>query len=249
MLNLRIARGRCLPLGTMATPDGVNFALLSRHATAVTLVLYALDGKELISEVALQPRRNRTGQHWHVLVQGLPAAFCFGWRVDGPHGPGHRFDPSLVLIDPTARAVSGGAVWGRSDEPDLKHTTRRSVFLPRSFGWQEDAPHLTPLADSIIYELHVRGFTCHPSSGVAHPGTFAGLIEKIPYLQWLGVTAVELLPIHEFDECDCPFSNPDTGERLRNFWGYNSIAFAAPKASYAASGPRHGQVREFRDLV
>src|SRR5207249_3836904 len=107
----------------------------------------------------------------------------------------------------------------------------------------------TPVADSIIYELHVRGFTCHPSSGVAQPGTFAGLMEKLPYLQWLGVTAVELLPIHEFDECDCPFSNPWTGEPLRNYWGYNSIAFAAPKASYAASAQEHNQVTEFRELV
>jgi glycogen operon protein len=249
MLNLRIARGRCLPLGTMATPDGVNFALLSRHGTAASLVLYALDGKEVISEVALHPRRNRTGQHWHVLVQGLPPAFCYGWRVDGPHGPGHRFDPNLVLIDPAARALSGGAVWGKSDEPDLKHTTRRSIYLPRSFNWQEDAPLLTPLEDSVIYELHVRGFSCHPSSGVKHPGTFAGLAEKIPYLKELGVTAVELLPIHEFDETDCDFHNPKTKKRHRNFWGYNSIAFAAPKAAYAATGADNGQLSEFREMV
>src|SRR5262249_41507629 len=107
----------------------------------------------------------------------------------------------------------------------------------------------TPLEDSVIYEVHVRGFTCHPSSGIAHPGTFAGLAEKIPYLKHLGVTAIELLPVHEFDEDDCPFTNPSTGERLRNFWGYNSIAFAAPKAAYAASGPEHNQVSEFREMV
>jgi isoamylase len=249
MLNLRIARGRSLPLGTMATPDGVNFAILSRHANAVALVLFALDGKEELAEIVLHPRRHRTGQHWHLLVQGLPPSFCYGWRVDGPRGPGHHFDPSLVLIDPAARALSGGAVWGRSDELGLRHTTRRSVYLPRSFNWQEDAPHLTPLEDSIIYEVHVRGFTCHPSSGVRHPGTFVGLIEKIPHLKALGVTAVELLPIHEFDETDCPFSNPDTGERHHNFWGYNSIAFAAPKAAYAASGADHGQLNEFREMV
>src|SRR4029079_14725678 len=113
----------------------------------------------------------------------------------------------------------------------------------------EDQPPLTPLEDSIVYELHVRGFTWHPSSGVDKPGTYAGLVEKIPYLQALGVTAVELLPIHEFDECDCPFTNPLTGERLRNFWGYNSIAFAAPKASYVTTGADHGQLTEFREMV
>src|SRR5690606_7582888 len=121
--------------------------------------------------------------------------------------------------------------------------------LRRPFHWQEDAPPLTPLEDTIIYELHVRGLTCHPTAAVAHPGTFAGLIEKIPYLQALGVTAVELLPIHEFDETDCPFFNPHTGEQLRNFWGYNSIAFAAPKASYASTGKQHGQLVEFREMV
>jgi glycogen operon protein len=249
MLTLRIARGRCLPLGASAVPDGVNFALLCRHGRTVSLLVYPLEGGDPLAEIVLHPRRNRTGDHWHVLVGGLPPAFCYGWRVDGPSGPGNAFDPSAVLLDPAATALSGGGVWGRSDEPNRRTTSRRSVYLRRPFHWQEDAPPLTPLEDSLIYELHVRGFSCHPSSGVAHPGTFAGLVEKIPHLRELGVTAVELLPIHEFDECDCPFVNPDTGARLRNFWGYNSIAFAALKASYAATGPEHGQVQEFRELV
>src|SRR5262249_1557451 len=113
MLTLRIARGRCLPLGATAQPDGVNFALLCRHGTAVSLVLYPLDGDAPLAEVALPPRRNRTGDHWHVLVAGLPPAFAYGWRVDGPQGDGHCFDPSAVLIDPAATALSGGGVWGR----------------------------------------------------------------------------------------------------------------------------------------
>src|SRR5439155_13789535 len=119
----------------------------------------------------------------------------------------------------------------------------------RSFDWQEDAPLLIPLEDSIIYELHVRGFTCHPTSGVSVPGTFAGLLDKVRYLKGLGVTAVELLPVHEFDEDDCPFTDPTTGRQLRNFWGYNSIAFGAVKASYAAASRSHGQMQEFRELV
>src|SRR4051812_36203576 len=113
MLNLRIARGRSLPLGASAAPDGVNFALLSRHGTSVRLVIFPLEGGEPLAEVPLHRRRNRTGDHWHVLLGGLPPAFCFGWRVDGPPGPLHRFDPSLVLLDPTSTALSGGAVWGR----------------------------------------------------------------------------------------------------------------------------------------
>jgi glycogen operon protein len=229
--------------------DGINFALLCRHGTAVSLVLSSPDGAELLGEIVLHPHKNRTGDHWHILVAGLPPTFRYGWRVDGPSGDGNRFDPSMVLLDPACTALSDAAVWGRSIETSPRSTVRRSLFFRRAFDWKEDVPPLTPLEDSIIYELHVRGFTCHPSSGVAHPGTFAGLIEKIPYLQELGITAVELLPIHEFDECDCPFSNPQTGEPLRNFWGYNSIAFAAPKTSYASSGDQHGQVHEFRDMV
>src|SRR5260370_10390068 len=105
------------------------------------------------------------------------------------------------------------------------------------------------MEDSISYELHVRGFTMHPESQVSKPGTFAGLIEKIPYLEQFGVNAVELLPVFEFDEDDCVFVNPHTRQCLKNFWGYNSIAFASPKAAYAQSGPEHSQVTEFRDMV
>jgi glycogen operon protein len=250
MVALRIARGKCLPLGASAQPDGVNFALLCRNGIAVTLVVYPLDGVKPIAEIALDRRHNRTGDHWHVLVAGLPAAFTYGWRVDGPPGHGHHFDPTRVLLDPSATSLSNGARWGIAEElDDQRFSSRRSLYLRRPYHWREDTPPLTPLEDTIIYELHVRGFTCHPTSMVAHPGTFAGLTEKIPYLQSLGVTAVELLPIHEFDENDCPFRDPDTGERLRNFWGYNSIAFAAVKSAYAYSGPEHGQVSEFRDLV
>ncbi len=250
MLTLRIARGKCLPLGASALPDGVNFALLCRNGTAVTLVIYPLDGTEPLAEVALHPRRNRTGDHWHILVGGLPPTFSYGWRVNGPHVHGHHFDPSVVLLDPSATALSNGARWGESHEPpNQRFSSRRSLYLRRPFHWQEDAPPLTPLEDTIIYELHVRGFTCHPTSMVAHPGTFAGVIEKIPYLQTLGITAVELLPIHEFDECDCIFRNPVTGERLRNFWGYNSIAFAAVKSAYASTATEHGQLTEFREMV
>jgi glycogen operon protein len=260
---------------------GVNFALLCRHGTAVTLVIYPLDGDDSLVEIPLDPRLHRTGDHWHIQVGGLPTHFRYGWRVDGPVGVGHRFDPRIVLLDPSAPALSDGAVWGQANgenrkatktetvlsrhsksitlhppitvpdprTPPARSTQRRSLFFRKGFNWHGDIPPLIPLEDSIVYELHVRGFTCHPSSAVAHPGTFSGLMEKIPYLKGLGITAVELLPIHEFDECDCPFSNPETGQRLFNFWGYNSIAFAAPKSAYASAGREYGQVNEFREMV
>ena len=230
-------------------PGGINFALVSRHATAVYLVLYPLEGQQLATQITLHPQRNRTGNHWHVLVSGLPESFSYGWRVDGPQGLGHRFDPTNVLLDPAAELLSGGAVWGCPDLPDARVTSRRSMFLQQHFHWHDDTPLRIPPEDSILYELHVRGYTIHPSSNVAHPGTFLGLVEKLPHLQSLGVTGIELLPIHEFDESDCTFVNPETGQRLYNFWGYNSIAFSAPKASYAASAAHHGQVNEFRELV
>ena len=241
-------------MGAALTADGVNFALLCQHGTSVHLVIYALDHDEFLAEFTLDKRHNRTGHHWHIRLSGLPAAFRYGWRVNGPSGNGNRFDPSLVLLDPWCTGISGGANWGTaitlvSGRTGVRGTNRRSVFYRRSFDWGDDLPPLTPLEDSIIYELHVRGFTCHPSSLVAHPGTFKGLVEKIPYLKDLGITAVELLPVHEFDEDDCPFFDPQTKKKLRNLWGYNSIAFAAAKAAYAATGGEHGQVTEFREMV
>jgi len=228
----------------------MNFSVLCKHGTSAWLVLQALEGDDTETLIALDPHFNRTGHYWHVRLEGLPDRFRYGWRVDGPPHPCLRFDPSIVLLDPAATLLSGGTVWGTAQEQYPDHTERRSVFIAGPhYDWADDAPPLVPWEDSIIYELHVRGFTCHPSSGVQNPGTFAGLVEKIPYLQSMGVTAVELLPIHEFDETDCPFTNPETGERLRNLWGYNSVAFASPKSAYAASGPQYGAIREFRDMV
>jgi isoamylase len=249
---LRTARGRPLPVGVSSAHDGLNFALLCRHGTKVSLVIEPMDnGGSPIAEIDLDPRLNRTGDHWHILVSGLPPqGFRYGWRVNGPTGVGHRYDPAKILLDPASPLLSNGAVWGSGGERDRHKTSRRSLYFrgPR-YDWGDDAPPLVPHEESIVYELHVRGFTCHPSSAVSKPGTFAGLAEKIPYLKWLGITAVELLPIHEFNEDDCPFVNPLTGKRNRDFWGYNTIAFAAAKAAYAASGKEHGQMREFRDMV
>jgi glycogen operon protein len=247
----RTSRGRPLPLGPSLTPDGANFALLCRHGRSVTLTILPVEGGITpLAELPLDARMNRTGDHWHIRVHDLPEAFCYGWRVDGPHGPRTRFDPSRLLLDPSAVMLSHGAEWAGTCEIDPQRTTRRSLFRRGTrYNWDDDAPPLTQYEDSVIYEVHVRGFTCHPSSHVAEPGTFRGLVEKIPYLKWLGVTAVELMPVFEWDECDCPFQNPETGEKLTNFWGYNPIAFAAPKAAFAATARQHGQTHEFRDMV
>ncbi|MBX6314937.1 MAG: glycogen debranching protein GlgX [Isosphaeraceae bacterium] len=243
---LTITRGRPIPLGASLTPSGVNFALICRHGTAVWLALSDPCSSEILAEIPLDPRINRTGDHWHIHLVGLPDEFCYGYRVDGPKGAGHRYDPSLILLDPAARALSCGRFWGAQGSLPRRSLVNIAIAAEAE---HEDLCPRTPREDSIIYELHVRGFTVHPSSGVRSPGTFAGLIEKIPYLRGLGVTAVELLPIDEFDELDCPFVNPLTGERLRNFWGYNTIAFAAPKAAYASNPERSAPWEEFRRMV
>ncbi len=251
MPPFRTSRGRPLPLGPSLTPDGANFALLCRHGRSVTLVILPeAGGITPLAELPLDARINRTGDHWHIRVHDLPEAFCYGWRVDGPHGPRTRFDPTRLLLDPAAAMLSHGADWAGTCEIDPQRTTRRSLYRRGTrYNWDDDVPPLTEYEDSLIYEVHVRGFTCDPSSGVADKGTFRGMIEKIPYLKWLGVTAVELMPVFEWDECDCPFFHPDTGEKMTNFWGYNPVAFAAPKAAFAATAKQHGQVHEFRDMV
>lgn len=251
MTPFRTSRGRPLPLGPTLTPDGANFALLCRHGQRVTLVILPVEGGNTpLAELPLDPRQNRTGDHWHIRVHDLPEAFCYGWKVDGPRGPKTRFDPNRLLLDPACAMLSDGATWAGTCETDPQRTSRRSLFRRGTrYNWEEDAPPLTEYEDSVIYEVHVRGFTCDPSSGVQHPGTFKGLVEKIPYLKWLGVTAVELMPVFEWDECDCPFFHPETGEKMTNFWGYNPVAFAAPKAAFAATAKKFGQTHEFRDMV
>ncbi|WP_422925702.1 glycogen debranching protein [Singulisphaera sp. PoT] len=241
---ISIVRGNPLPLGASLTPHGVNFSLVCRHGTSVSLVLSEPCSGEIEAEVPLDPRNHRTGDHWHVQVDGLPNEFCYGYRVDGPKGNGNCYDPSHILLNPISHSLSCGRPWG-----DPSKQPRRSLLNRSMMDLQGDSHPGIPREDSIIYELHVRGFTVDPSSGVHRPGTFAGLIEKIPYLKDLGITAVELMPIDEFDENDCPYVNPYTGERLKNFWGYNPITYAAPKAAYSSNPERSQPWDEFRQMV
>lgn len=241
---LTVGRGRPLPLGASATPDGVNFVLICRHGTAVNLVLSEACDHGFEAEISLDGLKNRTGDHWHIRVDGLPEEFCYGYRVDGPSGNGFRFNVNNVLLDPYARALSCGRPWGSPST-----VPRRSLVHEAMIEREGVVSPQIPLEDTIIYELHVRGYTIDPSSGVRKPGTFGGLAEKLDYLQWLGVTAVELLPVDEFDENDCAYVNPLTGERLKNYWGYNTIAFSAPKASFASNPGRMEAWEEFCDLV
>jgi glycogen operon protein len=234
-------------MGASLARRGINFAIYSRHATEAWLVLG--EGEEQV-EIGLDPVVNRTGHVWHILVRGVDSGVRYAWRFDrqpnsSPHL--HRYDPSYLLLDPYALAIVGGEDWGAPQQREYRPL--RCVVPDTDFDWEYDQPLNVPLADSVIYEMHVRGFTRHSSSGVANPGTFAGVIEKIPYLKRLGVTAVELLPVNEFEEADTNLVNPLTGERLLNLWGYQPIAFFAPNASYSSNPHDGGQVREFKEMV
>jgi glycogen operon protein len=252
----RTARGHCRPFGPTPQVGGVNFAVFSRHAQRVHLVLFREGQEEPITEIPLDPGVNKTGDVWHVFLYGLTPDILYGYRVEGPFAPrsGHCFNPKAVVLDPYAPAVSGGHRWGVPDVAQgsangngTGRLTRRGRLVLDDFDWEGDVPPATSLARTVLYELHVRGYTRHRSSGVRHPGTFLGLCEKIPHLEALGVTAVQLMPVAEFDELDQTHRDPRAGELLRNYWGYSPLSFFAPKASYAAEAGR--QVREFKEMV
>ncbi len=256
--DFEISRGNPLPLGATLKRGGINFAVFSKHATSVNLVLFIPGEDDPVAEFPLDSRYNRTGCTWHAFVGGLDAGIEYGYRVDRQPNDQqhvHRFDASKVLVDPYSRALSGGEVWtdclrkNDGQSSGINSNRRRGLIVADTFDWGFDQPLNIPLAETIIYELHVRGFTRQESSGVSHPGTYAGLVEKIPYLKELGITAVELLPVNEFEEADNCRINPVTGERLLNYWGYHSISFFAPKASYASKSWNGAQINEFKYMV
>jgi isoamylase len=241
------------PLGAVPAPAGVNFSLFSSNAIGVELLLFsAHDSPEPFQVIQFDPYVNRTFHFWYVFVRGLKPGAHYAYRVDGPFNPpaGQRFNRNKVLIDPYARGNTN-TLWDRGSActpDDNVRTSMRSVVIDAcGYDWQGDKPLDRPTEESVIYEMHVRGFTQSPSSGVQHRGTFAGLVEKIPYLQDLGVTAVELLPVFDFDETDV--LRVVDGKSLRNFWGYSTMGYFAPQSSYCVEPECGSHLREFRDLV
>jgi glycogen operon protein len=250
--QFRLRPGRPHPLG--ATPDetGCNFSLFSQHAKSVTLLLFDRhDAVRPMASLSLDPAVNRSFHLWHAHVEGVRPGMQYAFRVGGPDAPelGLRFDSQKVLIDPYARANTR-TLWQRAmacaPGDNVAASLRSVVVDTRSHDWQGDRPLARPMAETIIYEMHVGGFTRHPSSGVRHPGTFSGVVEKIPYLKALGVTAVELLPVFEFDDTTCWTHD---GRTLRNYWGYSPIGFFAPHPGYCVGAHHEAQVAEFRAMV
>jgi glycogen operon protein len=242
--------GTSSPLGATPSSGGVNFSVYSRSATAVELLLFDHVDAEPKRVIRIDPATNRTYHYWHVFVPGVGAGQLYGYRVAGPSDPasGMRFDSSKLLLDPYGRGVAVPDHYRRlaAAEPGGNSATAmKSVVVdPSTYNWEGDAPLRHPSARTIVYEMHVRGFTRHPSSGVeeARRGTYAGLIERIPYLQALGITAVELLPVFQFDPQDSPPGKT-------NYWGYAPVSFFAPHQAYSSRRDALGAVDEFRDMV
>jgi len=236
--------GAVLHEGTGRRRHGVQFVVYSHSATALRVLLYDHVGDPEPDEViALDPNKDRWGDIWSIFVPGLEPGQLYQFQADGPWDPerGQRFDGRARLIDPYARALAGEFTLG----PDGLLRPPKCVVVDDAFDWQGDRHLRRGLADTVIYEMHVRGFTQSATSGVAHPGTYLGVIEKIPYLQSLGVTAVELMPVHEFAAA---MPSPD-GPPRPNYWGYDPLAFFAPHRGYAAGTEPGSQVREFKEMV
>lgn len=229
-------------MGTAVYDEGVRFTVFSRHATKVWLALFEQVGdKEPAWEYEYDSNRHRTGDVWSIFVGGVRAGIYYKYRMEGPFDPkaGHRFQSDVYLLDPYAKAFVG----------DIHDGTMKCVAVHDDMDWADDRPLRLPMKNAIIYETHVRGFTKHTSAGVRAPGTYQGLIEKLPYLIDLGVTAVELLPLQEFGETFLGRCSVVTGEQLSNYWGYSSIGFFAPSSRYACTAISLEHLEEFRRMV
>jgi glycogen operon protein len=232
-----VSPGRPLPLGVHDCCDGFNFAVFSRHAERVELLIYEdAASAEPLSVFDLDPSHHRTGDIWHALLDGVHWGQAYAYRVHGPWEPdeGHRFDGKALLLDPHALAIAAPTP-----------ANGRSLLVGRRFDWQGTRCPRTPWSETVIYETHVRGLTIDPSANSTSPGTFLGLIDKIPYFRDLGVTALELMPVQEFDERTPLARNPP----ICNYWGYNPVAFFAPHRGYAATAGAGSPADEFKTMV
>ena len=252
--QFKIRRGFFRLNGSTILPGGVNFSIYSSGATSCELILYKNGAKEPFATIHF-PKNYRLGNVFAMIVFDLDYENIeYGFRIDGKHNVqrGDIYDKSKILLDPYAKMISGRNEWGIMPDRTNNFQYRSKVAI-NDFELETDPSVTTSQNDLIIYEAHLRGYTRHASSGVKHPGTYAGFIEKIPYLKELGINAVEFLPIFEFDENEDVINDTvrydSKGNRLLNYWGYNPISFFAPKASYAASGKYSMQIYELKNLI
>jgi isoamylase len=253
---LRVLPGSPYPLGATVRKEGINFSVFSAHATSVQLLLFDHYTQEAPTyTLTLDPQHNRTYYYWHCFIPGLQDGQMYAYRVHGPYRPesGLRFNGRKCLVDPYTRAVAYGDNWSRAEALSYHENCTsaiKSVAVDvQAYDWEGDHPLQRPLHETVLYETHVRSMTAHPSAGVSCPGTYVGITEKIPYLQTLGITAIELLPVQQFDEQEVYRRNPLTGERLKNYWGYAPVAYFAPHLGYTCKVEGRASVDEFRDMV
>ena len=259
MATFHYSAGTPIPLGVHLHKDGVNFALFSRHATRVALLLFSdPDDKTPCQTIDLDPHRNRTGEIWHVCVAGADRGLLYAFQVDGPNEPhkGHRFSPGHILLDPYATAVIGPERWdfssycGTASAPMLDRVApAKGLVTSNGFDWGDDLSPRRHWSEVVIYETHVRGLTIHPSSDVNTPGTYQGIVEKIPYFKELGINTIELMPLQAFNPNESTTLNPFTGTPLVNYCGYNTIAFFAPHEGFSTRSYPGCQIDEFRNMV
>ena len=249
--HLYLAPGKSFPLGATVYPEGVNFSIFSKSSTGMELLLFDhFEAPEPAQVIRFDPRLNRTFHYWHVFVTGLKSGQVYAYRADGPFEPGEglRFDKDKVMLDPYGRCVAVPESYDRNAAAlpgDNTAVAMRSVVVDlSSYNWEGDTALKRPFPQTVIYEMHIGGFTRHPSSGISPErcGTYAGLVEKIPYLQDLGITAVELMPVFQYDEYEAP-------EGLTNYWGYNPVSFFAPHCKYSSKREPLWVLNEFRDMV
>ncbi|MDY2838897.1 MAG: glycogen debranching protein GlgX [Treponema sp.] len=267
MTEFSTQNGCPMGLGAILTPDGINFSIYSKNATGVQLCLFDSErDKKPAQIIDLDPLKNKTGYIWHIFICGAKKGTLYLYKVDGPYEPnnGLRFNKYKYLFDPYAKSFTSGSVFRsynnmhkkgfavntNGELQDLSDFPKCVVVDDADFDWEGDRPLNYPLQDSIIYETHLKGFTASSTSGAGeYAGTYRGFTQKIDYLKKLGITSVELLPVFEFDENENGNINPRTGENLKNYWGYSTIGFFAPKTSYAYDKTPGGAVREFKQMV
>lgn len=240
----RVSIGNPHPLGATPAKKGVNFSVFSKHATGVELLIFNSNKDTApIQTIKLDPVKNKTYSFWHVFVEGLKPGSFYAYRVDGPWQPehGHRFNKNKVLIDPYSKGIDY-ALWKREEalgmDDNLATSLRSAIIDTGNYNWEGDRPLNLPIEETIVYEMHVGNFTKSPTSGCKKPGTFKGVIEKIPYLKSLGINAAELMPVYDFG----------TGDP-KNVWGYGTMAFFSPESSYCTSPDKASHVQDFRDMV
>ncbi len=243
----QISSGKPYPFGATEEKEGINFAIYAKEVEKLSLCLFDENHPQIpFKEIELDPIHNKTGEVWHILVLGIPPFTAYGFRLT----PIQPKDTSYLLLDPYAKAVASHPIWGGPpSHQEIPYRPLGKVIPSSSFDWQGDMFPKIPMKDLILYEIHVRGFTQDESSRVQYPGTYRGLIDKIPYLKYLGINAVELMPIHEFNEKETQHANPSTKQRLYNYFGYSTVNFFSPMNRYASQSAQDQTLNEFKTMV